>query len=120
MFYEKARNILETNGASNNPDLAIAYYQIGDAYWARGDYWNALNILEKALKIQEDTLLPSDLSISRTCASLANVSYDLRYYKQAFEYLERATEIARQNKTPAGAEFLKKCLDFAKHMGIKI
>jgi len=115
-FYEKAREIFESNGAFNNPDLATVYYQIGDAHCMKREYGSALYALEKALKIQENNLPSDHLSISRTCFSMAKVFYDLHDDQQAFKHLKRAIEIARKDETPVGAEVLKICLDLDTYM----
>lgn len=109
-FYEKARHILETNGASINPNLAIVYNSIGTAYRIKGDYLEARFAFEKALDIQERNLSSNHLCMSHTYAGMATVFYHIHDDQQALKYSERAIEVARQDKTPAGAKNLEKIL----------
>jgi tetratricopeptide (TPR) repeat protein len=106
-FYEKARQILETNGASNNPNLATVYSHIGKTYHMKEEYWSAVSTFEKALEIQKQSLLPGHLDMSHTYAGMARVFYDLQDDQQALKYLKLDIEIARQDKTSAGANALK-------------
>lgn len=107
-FYEKARHILETNGASNNPNLAILYNMIGGAYRMRGDYLNARFAFKKALEIQKRSLSSNHLiNMSQIYAGMAMVFYDTHDHQQALIYSERAIEVARKDKTPAGAKNLE-------------
>ncbi|CAF0757993.1 unnamed protein product [Adineta steineri] len=115
-FYEKARHILEKNGAPDNPDLAIVYYQIGDAYCMKREYWSALDFLEKALKIQEKSLLSDHLSKAYTYVSMAKVFYGRLDDKKASKNLKFAFQIALQDKTPAHKEAFKKFLEIATYM----
>ncbi|CAF0980757.1 unnamed protein product [Didymodactylos carnosus] len=97
-YLQKALKIEEDVVKRNqyHPSLATTYNNIGDTYFRMGDYNNALETLQHALKIRIKGTVSTHTDLAAIYHNLASVYNKTNCIQQALEMLEKALEIDTQ------------------------
>ncbi|CAF3219933.1 unnamed protein product [Rotaria socialis] len=96
---EELYNELLVN-ASTDSDRANIYNLLGWVKRDQGQYKEAVSFLEKALKIDEETLSENDLSLATSYNNIAMGYDDMGDYSKALEYYEKANKILEISLPP--------------------
>eukprot|EP00522_Entomoneis_paludosa_P013108 CAMPEP_0172450078 /NCGR_PEP_ID=MMETSP1065-20121228/8582_1 /TAXON_ID=265537 /ORGANISM="Amphiprora paludosa, Strain CCMP125" /LENGTH=241 /DNA_ID=CAMNT_0013201847 /DNA_START=225 /DNA_END=950 /DNA_ORIENTATION=- len=94
---EKAIGILETTAASNADPLASAHVQLATVYEAKGEFQQAIALLQKASAMSDDTIL-SELVQAEIHGKLGIICEKIGEEKQAVESLTKAHDLYVKTK----------------------
>jgi len=78
-------------------DFASLYINLGAAYDSKGDYDEAIEYFQKALKINLKMLGPEHPDVAVMYSNLGMTYYDKGNYDKAIEYFQKALDIARKS-----------------------
>src|ERR1700691_5406704 len=96
-YFLRAQSVFAEMGYENVHDICLFFSQVGDFYYALGDFENARINLESALKYP-DQREHDKINISNT---IGLIYRNYRQFPQALNYFEQAGQLARAAKDTA-------------------
>jgi tetratricopeptide (TPR) repeat protein len=100
LYFEKALNIRQELLLLNHPDLAISYNNLGLLYESMGKYSTTLSHIEKALEIQQQSLLPTkQLERAGIHSNIGSLYHKMGQMTVALPYFQKVLE-TRQYSHP--------------------
>ena len=92
--YKLALEIQKVN--ENSEDTAATYNALGQVYYHKKDYENALECHEASLKIKRSIYKEDDINIANSCYNLGFVYIGMRKLDMAITYMSEALEIYKK------------------------
>lgn len=97
LMYDKTFLMMaQMYGERYSPVVGTCYNDVGSLYLAKGDYGQALEYLEQAMEIRENSLGTTDSALATTYNNLGLVYENIGNYDKATEFLRKAKDICME------------------------
>jgi tetratricopeptide (TPR) repeat protein len=93
--YQKLLEMSQNYMPSNDVSLTTQYNNLGQTFYSRGNYANALSLFEKALESLKKCVPVNQQLLAKTHNNIAMALDGLQRYREAIDYAKQAVDAAR-------------------------